>query len=58
MEYHEKIFEEYFQIPESKKGTGLGLYSVKKVVENHKGNVVLHSELNKGASFEITLPSE
>ncbi len=54
--YHEKIFDEYFQVPGSKKGTGLGLYSGKKVVENHKGKIVVKSSLDKGASFEITLP--
>ncbi|HDL01790.1 MAG TPA: HAMP domain-containing histidine kinase [candidate division Zixibacteria bacterium] len=32
--YHENIFEEYFQIPGSKKGTGIGLYSVKKSERN------------------------
>ena len=55
--YHNKIFEEYFQVPGSQIGTGIGLYSVKKVVENHRGRIVVHSSLNKGASFEIKLPS-
>ncbi len=55
-QYHEKIFEEYFQVPESEKGTGLGLYSVNKVVENHKGKIVVHSALHKGTTFEIILP--
>ncbi len=53
--YHEEIFEEYFQVPGSKKGTGIGLYSVKKVVENHKGKIIVNSSLNAGASFEIKL---
>jgi signal transduction histidine kinase len=55
-EYHEKIFEEYFQAPGSKKGTGIGLYSVKKVVENHQGSIVLSSAPDQGATFEITFP--
>ncbi len=54
--YHGKIFEEYFQVPGSKTGTGIGLYSVKKVVENHSGKIVVHSSLNKGSVFEITFP--
>ncbi len=54
--YHNKIFEEYFQVPGSQKGTGLGLCSVKKVVENHKGQIAVKSSLNIGTSFEITLP--
>src|SRR3990172_7549496 len=54
-EYHEKIFEEYFQVPGSKKGTGFGLYSGKKIVDNHKGKIIVNSSLNRGSSFEITL---
>ena len=37
--YREKIFEQYYQPPGSQKGTGIGLYSVKKVVENHGGKI-------------------
>ena len=55
-EYHEKIFEEYFQVPGSKKGTGIGLYSVRKVVENHQGSIVVRSTSEQGATFEVTFP--
>ncbi len=54
--YLEKIFDEYFQIPGSKKGTGLGLYSVKKVVETHKGKICVNSFPDMGTTFEITFP--
>ena len=54
--YHDKIFEEYFQVPGSKKGTGIGLYSVKKTVENHDGKIVVHSSLGKGSRFVIVFP--
>jgi signal transduction histidine kinase len=54
--YHEKIFEEYFQVPGSKKGTGLGLFSVKKVVENHNGIIAVNSTPDTGTSFEIKFP--
>ncbi len=56
--YQEKIFDEYFQVPASKQGTGLGLYSVKKVVENHKGNIILDSSINAGTRFTVTIPLE
>ncbi len=56
-EYHENIFEEYFQVPGSKKGTGIGLYSVKKVVDNHKGKIDVYSSSGGGATFQITFPS-
>jgi signal transduction histidine kinase len=54
--FQEKIFEQYFQVPGSQKGTGIGLYSVRKVVENHKGSIVVESEPGKGACFRVLLP--
>jgi len=55
-EYHEKIFEQYFQVPGSRKGTGIGLYSVMKVVENHHGTIEVASVPDKGARFQVVLP--
>ena len=54
--YHKKIFDSYFQAPGSKKGTGLGLFSVKKVVDNHNGRINVHSAPEAGTSFEVILP--
>ncbi len=56
-EYHEKIFEQYFQVPGSRKGTGIGLYSVKKAVENHHGTIAVASVPGQGARFLVTLPA-
>lgn len=55
-EFHEKIFEQYFQVPGSRKGTGIGLYSVKKVVENHHGRIAVAAALGKGSRFQVELP--
>ena len=38
------------------KGTGLGLAIVARVIETHRGEVKVKSELGKGTSFTITLP--
>jgi signal transduction histidine kinase len=37
-------------------GTGLGTKIVKDVVEMHGGRIAVHSELEKGTTFEIHLP--
>jgi signal transduction histidine kinase len=38
-------------------GTGLGLALVKRVVENHRGNIRVHSRPGEGARFTLSLPS-
>jgi light-regulated signal transduction histidine kinase (bacteriophytochrome) len=39
-------------------GTGIGLAIVKKIVENHQGIITAKSELNKGATFDIYIPTD
>jgi len=38
------------------KGTGYGMANVKKYIEQHKGNVLVESEVNCGTTFTISLP--
>ncbi|NQU95188.1 MAG: PAS domain S-box protein [Candidatus Omnitrophica bacterium] len=38
------------------KGTGLGLAIVKQLVEMHKGNIRVESELHKGSKFIFSIP--
>ena len=42
----------------SVKGTGLGLYWAKKVVDLHDGNIEVTSKINKGTTFKVVLPTE
>jgi two-component system, sensor histidine kinase ChiS len=54
-----KIFDLYEQvegISEKYGGTGLGLYTTKKLVELHGGTISVTSEVNKGSKFIFTLP--
>jgi len=43
---------------EKKEGFGLGLATVKAIVEAHGGRVLVKSELGKGSVFKIILPKE
>jgi light-regulated signal transduction histidine kinase (bacteriophytochrome) len=57
--FSERIFG-VFQKLHSKEvyaGTGIGLAIVKKMVENHNGIITAASELSKGATFDIYIPS-
>ena len=49
-----KIFEPLFTTKQT--GTGLGLASCKKIIEQHYGTIEVSSEENKGTTFTINLP--
>ncbi len=50
----DKVFEPYFTTKRS--GTGLGLATVKKVVEEHQGKISIASEPEKGTTVTILMP--
>ncbi len=54
-----KLFTPFFTTKlSSRKGTGLGLYVIQKIIdENHKGKVSMSSEYMTGTLFTIVLPA-
>lgn len=52
------IFDMYFKAVETSKGSGLGLYLVKKCVDKLGGTINLKSSYGKGTEFTIILNSE
>lgn len=49
------IFEPFFTTKSH--GSGIGLAIVQKMIQQHDGQVFVHSELGKGSRFKIVLPS-
>lgn len=56
----QKIFEKFYRSgneeTRTSKGTGLGLYIVKKITELHAGIITVKNNLPQGSAFEIAFP--
>lgn len=54
-----KIFDKFYRIGDREKsgakGTGLGLYLTKKIVEQHKGKIGISDNVTGGSIFKISL---
>ena len=57
---HEYIFDRFFRVEDSSaksvRGTGLGLYICKTIIEAHGGRIWVESELGKGTRLTFSLP--
>jgi signal transduction histidine kinase len=53
-----KIFEKFYRVGDestrSTKGTGLGLYLVKRIAYDHKGEVTVTSNIGNGSIFTVS----
>jgi signal transduction histidine kinase len=54
-ELQERIFTPFFTMREG--GTGLGLALVQRIVQAHQGTVAVESEVGRGTTFRVELPT-
>ena len=58
----EKVFDRFYRIDDKltrrTQGTGLGLYLVKAIVEAHKGEISVKSQVGSGSTFYFTIPRD
>ena len=52
----DRIFHPYFST--KKGGTGLGLATTRRIIDEHGGHITVHSDPGRGSDFVITLPRE
>ena len=59
-EYLDKIFDMFQRLHtyEEFPGTGIGLATCKRIVENHGGKIVVESQVGKGTSFIFTISKQ
>lgn len=57
-EHLAKIFNMFYRANENSRGSGLGLYIVKEVLEKLKGSIHVKSEIGVGTSFRVVLQNE
>ena len=52
-----RIFDPFYTTKKSGEGTGLGLAMAHGIVQNHGGDILVESALNKGTTFTVYLPT-
>jgi signal transduction histidine kinase len=58
-EYLQYLFERFYRVPDTQsmaRGTGLGLYICRQLIEAHHGELTVESVIGQGTTFHIYLP--
>jgi len=58
-DHGDRVFERFYRVPSdniSVRGTGLGLFISRRIVEAHHGEITVQSALGEGTTFNIKLP--
>ncbi len=55
--YQQKIFKMFSRMHKHVDGSGIGLYILKRIVDNSGGTIDIQSEEGKGTTFRISLPN-
>ena len=53
--YIPELFDKYFRINSTIEGSGLGLFIIKRMVENRNGRIELKSKVKEGSRFSVFL---
>jgi signal transduction histidine kinase len=60
-EHLKNLFDRFFRVPSENvtvRGTGLGLYICRRIVQAHGGEIMVESVVGEGTTFQIHLPLE
>jgi two-component system phosphate regulon sensor histidine kinase PhoR len=49
------LFNQFTRIQKDVEGTGIGLYLVKKIIENNNGKIIVNSKIGEGSEFKVYL---
>jgi signal transduction histidine kinase len=58
-EYLGRLFTRFYRVPRgnlSVRGSGLGLYICRQIIDAHRGSISVESTVNQGTTFSIHLP--
>ena len=53
-----RIFEPFYTTKPPGKGTGLGLYNIKNVIQHMHGTIGVESHIGQGSTFTLTFPGD